>query len=310
MSLSFCKILRHNFKLTVLVSLLIFVQKANSRPSDFDTLRRKKAIISSLSGVYITNMAAMYNLWYKDYKGSSFHIYNDSRDWMGMDKAGHTFSAFVEAKFSSQMFEWAGFNHRKAVILGCAYSFLYQNTFEIFDGYSSEWGFSPADFAANTFGASLVLGQQLMWHENRIIVKYSYHPSSFIDARPDMFGKNFYQNLLKDYNGQTYWLNFNPHSFFKKSKMPKWLDISIGYGATGMYGGEDNIWEKDGKIYNFSHVPRRFEFYLAPDINLEKLKIKKKWLKIALNILNSYKVPLPAIKYTQNSGFKFVPIMF
>ncbi|NUM31633.1 MAG: DUF2279 domain-containing protein [Bacteroidetes bacterium] len=303
------KINKKYLKIFLAITTLISINKS-SASNYFDTLKRKKIIISSLSSVYISNMGALYKLWYKDYEGSPFHFYDDSRHWMAMDKAGHAFSSFVESKFSYQMFKWAGYSHKKALILGCSYSFIYQNTFEIFDAYSAEWGFSIADVAANTFGSGLVLSQQLLWNENRILIKYSYQPSPFIKIRPETFGENFYQNLLKDYNGQTYWLNFNLKSLLNYSKIPDWLDVSIGYGANGMYGGKDNIYIKDGKTYNFNNTPRVYEIYLAPDINLERLHIEKKWLKIALNILNSYKVPLPALKYTQNRSLKFIPIMF
>lgn len=302
--------LKHYTKFYILISLLLFAQFAKSNNSSYDTLKRKKIMISSLGTVYFTNMGALYNLWYKDYKSSKFHFYNDGGQWRGLDKAGHSFSAYVEAKFSSKMLEWSGFSHRKSIIMGCTYSFIYQTTFEIFDGFSDEWGFSVYDVAANNVGIGLVLSQQLLWKENRISVKYSYFPSSIREVRPEIFGKNFYENLLKDYNGQTYWINLNPHSFYKNSKLPKWLDFSIGYGAKNMYGGDDNIWLKDGKQYNYSSVKRKSQFYLSPDINLEKLKVKKRWQKIALSILNSYKVPLPAISYTNGEGFKFIPIMF
>jgi hypothetical protein len=48
--------------------------------------------------------------------------------------------------------------------------------------------------------------------------------------------------MLKDYNGQTYWLSVNLHSFYKGSKIPKWLNLAIGYGANGMLtgNGENN----------------------------------------------------------------------
>lgn len=309
---TFLNIERIKISLKILICFFLILTsfKSYSINCEYDTLKRKRIMVSSLGGVYLTNMGALYNLWYKDYKSSGFHFYNDSRQWLGVDKAGHVFSAFVEAKFSSQMLEWAGFKHRKAVILGCSYSFLYQTTFEVFDGYSAQWGFSPIDVAANSLGTGLVLSQQLIWNENRIKIKYSYYPSSIRKIRPDVFGKNFYENLLKDYNGQTYWLNVNPRSFLKNSKIPDWLDISFGYGASGMYGGDDNIWVKDGITHDYTFIHRKAEFYLSPDINLEKLKVKKKWIKLALNILNSYKIPLPALKYSNGEGFKFLPIMF
>ena len=38
-------------------------------------------------------------------------------------------------------------------------------------------------------------------------------------------GENFLEQILKDYNGQTYWLSANIHSFFKKSNFSALLPI-------------------------------------------------------------------------------------
>ena len=48
--------------------------------------------------------------------------------------------------------------------------------------------------------------------------------------------------MLKDYNGQTYWLSANLKSFFPGSNIPPWLNVAIGYGADGMFGGFENKW--------------------------------------------------------------------
>ena len=42
------------------------------------------------------------------------------------------------------------------------------------------------------------------------------------------------------------------------------------------------------------------EFYFSPDINLRKLKTDKKFLEIALKIFSFIKVPMPAMKLSQN----------
>jgi hypothetical protein len=37
---------------------------------------------------------------------------------------------------------------------------------------------------------------------------------------------------------KTYWLSVNLHSFSKAQKIPKWLNLAIGYGADGMITGK------------------------------------------------------------------------
>ena len=50
------------------------------------------------------------------------------------------------------------------------------------------------------------------------------------------------ERMLKDYNGQTYWLSANLKSFFQGSNIPAWLNVAVGYGADGMFGGFENKW--------------------------------------------------------------------
>ena len=82
----------------------------------------------------------------------------------------------------------------------------------------------------------------MLWAEQRIQVKVSYHPTGYADARPDLFGDK-YTKYLKDYNGHTGWLSFRVHSFLPdskfKQKYPRWLNLAVGYGANGLLGGYD-----------------------------------------------------------------------
>jgi len=271
--------------------------------------KRESIIGLSMAAIYGGSMLGLYQLWYADYPQSKFHFFNDNKEWLHMDKVGHVFSAYNEGKYSIDMLKWAGYSKKQAAIYGPLYGYLYQTTIEMFDGFSSEWGFSTGDMLANTLGTGMVMGQALAWDEQRITLKLSFARTSFSKVRPEVLGNNYVQNFFKDYNGQTYWLCINPKSFATKSKWPAWLDIALGYGATGMYGGEDNIWG-DFFMYDYSSTPRRMQFYLAPDINLEKLNIKKKWLKNSLKILNVLKFPLPALNYTQGVGFKMEAFKF
>jgi hypothetical protein len=300
-------------RLLVVLILVFFSNISFSQTDSITKLNRRENIVGlSLSGGYIVSMLGLYQLWYADYPQSKFHFFNDNKEWMHMDKVGHMFSSYTIGKYSTDMMKWAGYSPQKASIAGPLYAYLYLSTIEVFDGFSSGWGFSGGDMLANTIGTGLVMGQSLAWNEQRITMKFSFSPTPFAKKRPEVLGKNLVENLFKDYNGQTYWLCVNPKSFAPKSKWPDWLDISLGYGATGMYGGDNNFWYA-GNIWqpiDYSSTPRRMEFYLSPDINLEKLKVKKKWLKYSLKVLNTFKFPLPTLNYTQGVGFKVEPLKF
>ncbi len=320
--MQFKPILNYKFydwiRLSHLVILLflnqfLFAQSDSLSKSDslYKISERKILVGNSLAVIYIGSMAGLYKLWYADYPQSEFHFFNDNKEWLHMDKVGHVFSAYVVGKYGIEMMKWAGYSNRQAAIAGPLYGYLYQTTIEVFDGVSKEWGFSGGDILANTIGTGLVMSQALVWNEQRVSLKFSFSQTPFAPKRPDVLGENLAQNLFKDYNGQTYWVCISPKSFAPKSKWPAWLDISLGYGATGMYGGNDNLIKTTWGINSvFANTPRRMEFYLSPDINLEKLKFKKKWIRFSLKILNTFKFPLPTLNYTQGVGFKFEPIKF
>jgi hypothetical protein len=127
----------------------------------------------------------------------------------------------------------------------------------------------------------------------------------------ELFGKGIAERMLKDYNGQTYWMSANLKSFFKQSKLPPWLNIAVGYGATGMFGAEENIWEdpESGAIIDRSDIKRRGEFYLAPDIDFTRIKTNSKWMRSLFYCLNAFKMPAPTLMLSKGKltvhGFYF-----
>ena len=78
-------------------------------------------------------------------------------------------------------------------------------------------GASSGDLIANTAGSFLAIGQALKWNDQKIQLKYSYSPTKWADVNPEQLGSTYLERLLKDYNGQTYWITFNIKSLFKYS---------------------------------------------------------------------------------------------
>jgi hypothetical protein len=52
---------------------------------------------------------------------------------------------------------------------------------EVLDGFSSGWGFSIGDLGADLAGSGLFIAQELVWNEQRIQVKFSFHRNSYAD---------------------------------------------------------------------------------------------------------------------------------
>ena len=250
------------------------------------------------AGSYITLNKA----WYNDFEKEPFHFFNDNAEWNQVDKVGHVWSTYQFGRWSSRMWQWAGLTQQQAALAGAAGGMLYQGIIEIQDAYSAEWGFSWGDMGANLAGAAIFAVQELTWKDQRIQLKMGYHPFNYPPAlknrRNELFGTSVPERILKDYNSQTYWLTANVSSFLPESTIPKWLNISVGYGAGGMYGGRINVWTDDetGITYDYTHLPRIRRFYLSPDVDLTRLPVKSKLLKSVLFVVNSFRIPLPALE--------------
>ena len=281
----------------------------NALPSlandSIDNNGRKWLVGGLHAAAYAGTLLVLNEAWYKDYPKGKFHSFNDSGEWLQVDKVGHAWSAYQLGRASAASWRWAGMTENQQAWLGAGSGFAFLTAIEILDGFSEEWGWSWSDIAANLGGSSLFLLQQLGWKEQRIAFKFSFHSMQYSDAmlnqRSDfLFGESWYERMLKDYNGQTYWLSANLSAFMPDSRLPKWLNVAVGYGASGMMGAEWNIWtdEDDGTVYDRSDIARRREWYLAPDIDFTRIKTNKQWLRTVFFVLNAFKFPAPALVFS------------
>ena len=289
----------------LLLSSTSFGQNASSFWVKSDTLNkpRRNAIIITESVATGVTLLALDQLWYADFPRSNFHFTNDNNQWKQMDKAGHIMTSYYVGKIGMELLDWSGVSKKNQLIYGATLGFSFLTAVEILDGYSDEWGFSWGDFAANAAGAGLLVGQELLWDEQRITLKYSFQQSEFARIRPEVLGENFLQQALKDYNGQTYWLSANIWSFHKESSFPKWLNVAFGYGAEGLLYGENS------PTNQFIQNPYR-QFYLSFDIDLTKIQTKSKFLKSLFSVVNFIKIPAPTLEYRSKGGFKFHYLYF
>ena len=260
--------------------------------------------------VYGGSFIFLNKAWYKGYPRSSFHTFNDGGEWLQMDKVGHAWTAYTTSRLTTRAWQWAGVGHNTSLLLGTGTSLLYMLSIEYLDGRSAEWGWSWPDAGADVFGAALFAVQETGWKQQRIQLKFSSYYKKYTSAAlqqraNDIYGKSLAERLLKDYNAQTYWLSFNINSFFKTKKLPSWLNIAIGYGANGMFGGYQNIaYDKNGAvIFDRRDIKRYRQWYLAPDIDLTKIKTKSKLLKTFFDVFTLV-IPVPSLEFS-NKKFKF-----
>lgn len=277
----------------------------NRNEEDSIVIRRNiRSAIAINAGIYSGSMALLYTTWYSKYPQSSLHSFNDGAEWLQMDKVGHMYSAYTMGRYSIELWKTTGIDTRKAIWIGGLSGAAYQTVIEVLDGYSAQWGWSWADFAANGIGSGMLIAQELAWGNQRIQFKLSFHKKIYDDPilnqRSDaLFGKSVAERALKDYNGQIYWLSANVHDFFPQSTWPKWLNVSVGMGAEGLFGARQNrAFDANGNLnFDRTDIARRRVWYLGPDVDFTKIKTRKKWVKGLLIVANSLKFPAPALSY-------------
>ena len=291
--------------LTILLILSVLSASAQDTLMDKARVRRNvKIVLGTEAALYAASMTGLYFAWYADYPQTGFHFYDDNGEWMLMDKGGHLATAYIVGNYGYQLLRGAGLDEKRSIWYGGTLGLAFLTTVEVFDGFSDGWGFSWGDMAANAIGSGLFIGQQFLWHEQRILVKYSFHTTEFPKYRPDLLGENFLQQTIKDYNGITIWASCNIKSLFlnKESKFPSWLNFALGYGATGMTGGFDNATSYHGKP--IPEYERKSQLFFSLDVDFTRIPTNNKFLKYTFKVLNIFKLPFPALEY--NSGGEWV----
>ncbi len=259
-------------------------------PADTFQIQRFIGASTFVTGTWVGGTSALSKVWYADFKKSNFHTFDDARDWMQMDKIGHLYTGAKLAELHYSLYKWTGLSEKKSAYLGASLSLGYLTTLEILDGYNADWGFSWSDMAANVLGSGLFLSQEMLWQKQRFVLKFSSHLTEYAAYRPEVLGKSRVERLLKDYNGQTYWLTTSPKHFTSKWPLPSWLCFSLGYSVDQKLVGSTNYF-----ISNQSIFQAKRQFLFSFDIDIDELPIKNKWVKRALSPLRYIKIPFPTL---------------
>ncbi len=301
------------FRRFLLVFLLspavIFAQNKDSVRMCTKPSQKLKYVIAAESLSATVSLAGLYQVWYKDYPQSSFHFFNDNDEWLQMDKAGHFFSSYHTGLGAYKLFRWAGMERKKSLWYGGSMGLAYLTVVEIMDGFSQQWGASWGDVTANFAGAVFFTAQELIFEKQILLPKYSFHGTDYAEYRPELLGQKWYEQLIKDYNGQTYWLSV-PFSLQEKDNtiFPKWICWSVGYSASGMIGANDNP-----LVINDKYLPdfdRYRQFYFSLDIDLARIESDSKVFNFLSNGFRFIKVPFPTVEYNRKEKFTFHYLYF
>ncbi|MDA7762594.1 YfiM family protein [Crocinitomicaceae bacterium] len=254
---------------------------------------------TAIGAVSFGSLIGLQQLWYSKESQESFHFFDDSKNWMQMDKFGHTMSSYELTKTMSNVYEWSGLSTQKSRLLSASVALGYMSAIEIMDGFSSDWGFSVSDMGANLIGSGLFLFQEKYFSKQIFQPNFSFHPTRFSEIRPEILGENPLESILKDYNGQTYWICFSPGNL-GVSAWPKWLMLSMGHSIDGRLKG-------DSGDYMGYHSSREFLFSL--DVDLTELNVRSKFLTSLFEIINCIKIPFPTLIYNKGD-FNVLPVYF
>lgn len=272
-------------------------------PIDSLNIPRRNTVVITQASLATVSLIGLNQLWYADYPRSRFKTFDDSQHWLQVDKLGHAFSSYQLGSFGAKTLNWAGVSKKDQLVYGATLGLGYLTAIEIMDGFSEEWGFSWSDMAANTLGTGLYIGQELLWQEQRMLLKYSFHRTNYAQQRPDVLGNGFFEEFVKDYNGQTYWLSLNMKSFLKTESLPNWLNLAFGYGADGMLSGDPND-------LDYLNQDRTRQYYLSLDIDLSRIKTNSHVLKTIFDVFNLIKIPFPTLQVDGSGRIKWHYIYF
>jgi uncharacterized protein YfiM (DUF2279 family) len=261
--------------------------------------KRLAVVLVGGGALYAGSLVVLNDIWYKEQGKSSFHFYNDNNQWNQVDKAGHFYTAYQLSSVGKQLFRWTNMSEKKSAIWGSVMSQALMIPIEVLDGHSVEYGFSWGDIVANLLGTGVFLSQELTMGKQKVKPKFSVHTTPYAALRPEVLGESLSEQLLKDYNGHTYWLSFDLYALSgENAKVPKVLNLAVGYGAEEMvYGTESGNNSNGYSSYR--------QFYLGLDLDLSHIKTRNKLLKSLLFVADMVKLPAPALEYNLNNGFNF-----
>lgn len=277
-----------------------------------DSLKKGRAwgLGAGTAALWVGSTIGLNYAWYAQEPQSAFHSFDDSGEWLQLDKMGHMTTTYTIGYHYMDIMRWTGADENWVKYLGGSMGTIFLTSIEILDGFSTAWGFSWSDMGANALGSGILIGQEALWGEQRIKLRISYSPSGLAKYRPNLLGSGIAEEMLKDYNAQTYWLSANIHSFIpnQESKFPRWLNVAVGYGGHNMLGAFSNP-AADSEGNALPQLNRYRQFYFSLDFDLTRIRTKSRVLRSIFRSISIIKIPFPALEFNKN-GVKFHPFFF
>ncbi len=216
---------------------------------------------------------------------TKFHFQNDWEYALWIDKLGHWWGATAIQHLFSSSLSWSNFSDETSMILGSTLAFAYQLYVETYDGYASNWGFSPGDALFDFGGAFYPLLQYYLPPLKNVNLKLSYFPSKRLLHKNPL--DTLYRNkfVIDDYEGQSFYLSFKVNNMLPESLEKLWPDflcLAVGYQMRNWDG----------------YASADKNFYLALDYDFEQIPVYGKFWQFLKNTFNLFHLPSPAIKFS------------
>lgn len=285
--------------LILIAFILLFNTVSAQEESDSLVLGadRKTVLQYSLAAYTLTSFYVEYQWWWEG-NYQKFRYENDGfldNYSLGVDKAGHFYTSYFYFQTLYEFMEWGGFDKTTCMITSIAVPALYAISIELNDGFTF-YSFSGYDLTANFLGIGYGALQRQYPILDHFKFKWSYYPSGKIP----LDGKF---SISDDYDGHLYWLSMDIHGILPasmKGYWPKFLNVSVGYGAI-------NVSHRDGLIT--SHGPKMQKFAVSLDYNLGSIDVEDGLLNVFRNIADYFHYPAPGVKMSPGRTPEFKPLL-
>lgn len=272
--------------------------------------RQKDIVVFGSIGtglVYAGSMTALGHAWYKDQTSGNFRFFNDIQEWGGMDKLGHITTSWWISAWLYDLQQQAHLPKKGSMIRSAVTAGMFMTTIEVFDGFSKGYGFSAYDMLSNFAGIGSFYAQEVLFDKQLVLHRYSYSETIHARYRPQLLGNTLAERMLKNYNGQTYWVSLPIKLFLgKESKFPPWLCLSAGHSISGFLGGDKNpVPQNNMEVVYFDRI---HQWKLSLDVDLSKLPFNSKLWKVMASTIRWIKIPAPVVMYSRKNGVQFYPV--
>jgi hypothetical protein len=238
--------------------------------------------------------------WYRHQKRSTFHFFNDNAEWQQMDKFGHFLTAFHISKGAYHSLLAVEQAPQKALQYGGWTGGVLMTPIEVLDGFSDGYGASWGDELANFLGSAFFIWQQKQFGKIIMQPRFHFQSTSFAALRPSLLGKDWTEQWLKDYNGQTYWLAVDLADL--TAIAPEYnnplLDFLSQYCLLGIgYSAKNMIFARDEQNIAAGFVPYR-EVHIGLLLKNNVLPTHLPFFRLLNGLLNIWASPLLKITVT------------